>query len=125
MAKGRARNMVIEGEYKGKIVGHAAGEVYITLRLFKTLDLNSKNVESYQLVDEQIIGAGTGESVLRGLVGGAVAGGAGAMAGVMTAPQNDIYAVIINFKDGKRSLIEINGERYSILKKNCMYNVQL
>ena len=43
----------------------------------------------------------------------------------MTVPENDIYAVIINFKDGKKSLIEMDGKYYSVLKKNLMYNVKL
>lgn len=125
MAKGRARNMVIEGEYKRKTVGYTNLRFYIILGLFKTLNLNTENVESYNLVDEQSFGAGAGESALRGLVGGAIAGGAGAMAGVATAPQNDIYVVLIKFKDGKKSLLEIDGEHYNALKRSCMYNLDL
>lgn len=121
----KARNRVIEGEYKGKAVGYTSLRFYIMLGIFKSLDLNTDNVESYQLIDEQSFKAGVGESALRGLVGGAVAGGAGALAGVMTAHENDIYVVLINFKDGKKSLIEIDGKYYNVLKKNLMYNVNL
>lgn len=125
MARVRAGNYVMEGEYKGKGVGCGAGKIFIVKGLFKSLYLNSENVESYNLVDEQSFGAGVGESALRGLVGGAVAGGAGAMAGVATAPQNDIYVVLIKFKDGKKSLLEIDGEHYNALKRSCIYNLDL
>lgn len=125
MAKAKARNRVIEGEYKGKAVGYTSLRFYIMLGIFKSIDLTTENVESYQLVDEQTFSAGAGEGLARGLVGGAIAGGIGALAGVMTAPENDIYAVIINFKDGKKSLIEMDGKYYSVLKKNLMYNVKL
>ena len=125
MAKAKARNRVIEGEYKGKAIGCTFKVIFISVSLFKTIDITTENVESYQLVDEQTSGAGAGEGLARGLVGGAIAGGIGALAGVMTVPENDIYAVIINFKDGKKSLIEIDGERFSVLKKSLMYNVKL
>lgn len=125
MAKAKAKNRVIDGEYKGKAIGCSYKEIFISISLFKMIDITTENVESYQLVDEQTFSAGAGAGLARGLVGGAIAGGIGALAGVMTAPESDIYAVIINFKDGKKSLIEIDGERFNVLKKSLMYNVKL
>ena len=93
MAKVKARNRVIEGDYEGKAVGIASLEFYILLGIFKSIYLNNDNVESYQVVGEQI--------------------------------KEDTYAVLINFKDGKKSLIEMDGKHFSVLKKNLMYNVKL
>ncbi len=124
MAK-KARNLVIEGEYKGKGVGCSAGEIYIVPKIFKMIQLNCESVESYQLVDEKTFSAGAGTSLARGIIGNAIAGNAGALAGIASAPQNDVYIVLINFKDGKKSLIEIDGKHFEILKQNLMYNLKL
>lgn len=86
------------------------------------MKLTPENVESYELVDAQSFGAGAGESAVRGLVGGAIAGNAGALAGLMTAPQNDIYVVLIKFKDGKKSLIEDDATRGQIQKWQDSFN---
>ena len=100
MAKNIRLNMVIDGEYKGKLLGCFADRgIYIVTGLFKTLYLNKDNVEKYELVDEQKYGVGT--------------------------DGQGVYAVLINFKDGKKSLIEIDGEYFSTLKRSLMYNVKL
>ena len=124
MAK-KARNIVIEGEYKGKGIACTAIRIFIVPKVFKTIDLNCESVESYQLVDEKTFSGGAGAAVARGLVGNAIAGGIGALAGVASTPQNDVYIVLINFKDGKKSLIEIDGKHFDILKQSLMYNVKL
>ncbi len=100
MAKNKRLNMVIDGEYKGKLLGCFADRgIYIVTGLFKTLYLNKDNVENYELVDEQMYGVGT--------------------------DGQGIYAILIKFKDGKKSLIEVDGEYFSILKRSFMYNVEL
>ena len=38
-------------------------------------------------------------------------------------PANDIYVVLFKFKDGKKSLIEMDGERFIVFKRHFMYNM--
>lgn len=41
------KNLVIEGEYKGKVVNQAMGKPYIQIGLIKSLDIIPRNVSSF------------------------------------------------------------------------------
>ncbi len=113
-----AKNKVIAGDYLGKMVDSAIGEPYIILRILKTLPLNSQTVESYELItDEHRKSASSGAA--RGLVGGALLGPVGMLAGGLSAKSKGVYQVAIQFKDGKRSLLEIDDKIYKALIKSC------
>ena len=86
--------------------------------MIKSFELNNKNVESYELItDEHRKSASSG--VARGLVGGALLGPVGMLAGGLSAKNKGIYQVAIQFKDGKRSLLEIDDKTYKAIVKNC------
>lgn len=53
----------------------------------------------------------------RGLVGGALLGPIGLLAGGMSAKSKGVYQVAVVFKDGKRSLLELDDKRYKALMK--------
>ena len=90
MSKIKARNMVMNGDYTGVAIGGFL-ELELMVGIFKSIALNSKTVESYEIKDEQ--------------------------------PINDIYVVLIKFKDGKKSLIEMDGKHYMVFKRTFMYNI--
>ena len=114
----KAKNKVIAGDYEGKDIIAAGGKVQIVLGFFKTVDINSQTVEEYELMnDEHRKSAASGAA--RGLVGGALLGPVGMLAGGLSAKSNDIYQVAIQFKSGERSLLEIDGKRYNAIIKNC------
>lgn len=110
-----AKNAVVNGDYKGKIVAQAAGKAYISLGLFKTLDLNSATADSYEVLDEQHQKSAT-SAVGRAAVGGLLLGPIGLLAGV-SAKTKGAYYVAVQFKDGKRSLMEVDEKIYRAIVK--------
>ena len=38
-------------------------------------------------------------------------------------PMNDLYVVLFKFKDGKKSLIEMDGERFMVFKRIFEYSI--
>lgn len=50
----------------------------------------------------------------RGLVGGALLGPVGLLAG-LSAKNKGTHTLVIEFKDGKKSLIEVNEKIYKLL----------
>jgi len=45
-----AKNMVLAGDYEGKLVTQALGIVSISISFTKSLELNKETVESYEIV---------------------------------------------------------------------------
>lgn len=113
-----AKNKVIAGDYEGKAVGSTFAGPYIIMSFGKTTPLDKTTIESYELItDEHRKSAASG--VGRGLVGGALLGPVGLLAGGLSAKSKGIYQVAIQFKDGKRSLVEIDDKIYKALIKAC------
>lgn len=114
-----AKNHVIAGDYVGKqILGGGVSQAGISIGFIKQLYLNKSTVESYELVtDEQEKSMASG--VARGIVGGALFGGVGAIAGTVSAKNKGIYTMVILFKDGKRSLIEVDEKIYKAIVQAC------
>lgn len=85
------KNMVTNGDYAGSlIVGGGIANTAISLGLIKKLPLNSTTVESYE--------------VLGGTAGAIMKGG---------------YQVKIIFKDGKKSLLDIDESKYKAIIQAC------
>lgn len=114
----KAKNRVIAGDYEGKGVAATGQGVYVILGLMKTFYINKDSVESYELItDEHRKSAVSG--VARGLVGGTLLGPVGMLAGGLSAKNKGIYQIAIQFKDGKKSLIEVDDKIYKIIIKSC------
>ena len=113
-----ARNMVIAGDYQGKAVMLNFGYATIVTGFGKWINLSKMAVESYELItDEHHKSAASG--IARGMVGGALFGTVGMIAGSMSAKEKGIYQVAIQFKNGKRSLLEVDDNLYKMIVKNC------
>lgn len=114
-----AKNRVIAGDYAGKqVLGGGAAQAGIALGLIKQLYLNKTTVENYEVIaDEHNKSAASG--AVKGMVGGALLGGAGMLAGVMSAKEKGIYTVSVQFKDGKRSLLEVDEKIYKAIMQAC------
>ena len=116
----KAKNKVIAGDYENKNVIGKAGMKHpvITLGFVNSIPINKETVDSYELItNEHTKSAASG--ITRGLVGGALLGPVGLLTGIATAKNKGIYQVAIQFKDGKRSLIEIDDPAYKLLIKAC------
>lgn len=113
----KARNKVIAGDYKGKLVGGNFGEAFISLTMTKFLYLNKDTVCGFTPLDDESQ-ISVASAAMRGLVGELVLGPIGLVAAV-TAKRNGIHAVGIEFKDGKRSVIEVDNKKYKSLVQSC------
>ena len=111
-----AKNKVIAGDYEGGLISSTFGVVSIQTGFLSSVELNKKTVEEYEVMDEtkkkSVVSA-----VGRAFVGGALIGPAGLFAG-LTAKSKGTHVIAIQFKDGKKSLLEVNDKIYSnIIKK--------
>jgi hypothetical protein len=106
-------SLVVAGDYLGWQV--SAGFKGMTLnRGFKKVKVDKETVESYELItDEHRKSAASG--AVRGIVGGALLGPVGMLAGGLSAKEKGIYQVAIQFKDGKKSLLKLDHTLYDIL----------
>lgn len=113
----KASNKVIAGDYKGKLVGGSFGEAFISLTMTKFLYLNKETVSSLTPLDDdsQISVASV---AMRGLVGELVLGPIGLVAAAI-AKRNGVHTVGIEFKDGKRSVVEVDDKRYGSMAQAC------
>jgi hypothetical protein len=104
-----ATNKVVAGDYENMFVGQAGGKAFIILKLFKQLELNKTNIESYEVIDsEQNKSLASG--IVRGAVGAVLLGGVGLLAGGLSAKNKGSYTIAVKFKDGKNSLMEVDSK---------------
>lgn len=108
-----AKNSVIAGEYCGNIVTQTLNEVNIVTGFWKSLPINKSTVDHYEIIDEQSRKSAT-SAIGRAALGGFLLGPVGLAAG-LSAKSKGIYIVAIYFKDGKKSLIEIDNKIYKAL----------
>jgi hypothetical protein len=109
-------NRVIAGDYKGKGITCAAGDVFINTSISKPVKLDKFTVQSYEVITEEHRKSAA-SGVARGLVGGALLGPVGMLAGGLSAKNKGKYQIAIQFKDGKKSLLEVNEKIYKLLIK--------
>lgn len=82
------------------------GKPYISISFGKKLYINKDTVSAYELVtDDTRKSAASG--IARGLVGGALLGPVGMLAGGMSAKNKKTFTLILQFADGEKSLIEV------------------
>ena len=106
---------VIAGDYEGKTISTTSNITTIDIGIFKTVELNGDTIESMEVVEENDFDAVSG--VLRGAVGLTLFGTAGLLAGL--SARKGTRTVIIEFKDGKRSLVQLKDKDYQNIYKNC------
>ncbi len=107
-----AKNQVIAGDYSGnKIYANSGNQLGIGKSQIGYIAICAKpRIESYELITEDKVKSGS-SAILRGMAGVAFLGGVGILAG-LTAKNKGIYTIAIQWKDGKRSLIEIDDKLY-------------
>jgi hypothetical protein len=132
-----AQNKVLSGLYDGKIISreHFIKKNNLTnvfepiyyLKLSLTdkyfIIIDEVNVQSVEIINKDGLHTEVGSSVVGGLVGGAFLGGAGLIAGAAMGGQNSINLLCITWKDGQKSLIEVNCEIFSMLN-TIAWNIQ-
>ena len=116
MMKGSGK--VIAGEFTGKLVSSRENKYFpsILLSLTRAFALNTDTVESYEVLNEEQKQSG---SIGRGIVGGTLFGTAGAVVGAMSGKSRQLYQVAVYYRDGGKSLIEMDDITYKLLVKAC------
>lgn len=112
----KAKNKVIAGDYNGKNVVPAFGIVTIQTGIFKSITLDKNIVKEYEVLDEESRKNAT-SAVGRAFVGGVLIGPIGWLA-ALSAKRKGIYTIALEFKDGKKSMIEVDEKIYKQLMKN-------
>lgn len=110
-----ARNVVIAGDYKGKMIIQSFGKLYIN-SMFKTYaELDKKTLKDYEVINEK-----TQKSVIsavgRGFVGSLILGPVGLLAG-LSANSKGTHLIAVEFKNGDKSLLEIDDKIYEKIMK--------
>jgi hypothetical protein len=110
-----AKNKVIAGDYEGKAILHTMGVIKISVGFIKNVDISKETVDSYEIVDETTQKSAV-SAVGRGLAGSFLLGPVGMLAG-LSAKSKGTHVVAIQFKDGKKSLLEIDEKIYATFIK--------
>ena len=109
------KNKVIAGDYTNQGIIYSGQYVQIVTGFMKTISLNKETIEKYEIISEEQRNSGT-SAILRGGLGATVLGPVGLLAG-MSAKNKGTYQIAIEFKDGKKSLIEIDDKAYKLFIK--------
>lgn len=106
-------NRVMAGDYVGQGIMQWMKTVRITLPMFKTVALNRANVTDYEVLNETVRTSST-SAATRAALGSFFLGPAGIAAG-LGAKKKGTYWVAVQFKDGKRSLLEVDDKLFRAL----------
>lgn len=112
-----AKNKVIDGEYNGKNVVVTALGITIVTGLFKKVMIDENTVEKYEIFDSEKK-TSAASAIGRGAVGNLFLGPVGLLAAA-SAKKKGVYVIAVQFKDGKRSLLEVDEKIY---KKMLLLN---
>lgn len=121
-----AKNQIISGWGKGSQIIKEGLKGFETLtckpdKLLGSKDFHSKTrngIASYEVIDKSSV-KNTSNMVKRGILGSLLAGDAGLLAGALSSKDTNTYTIAVEFKDGKRSLIELDDEYYKIFIRDC------
>lgn len=110
----KAKNIVVDGEFKGKPIIVHKDCATINAGAFKKIALNTDNVTEYSVVTEDHQKSAS-SGIAKGIVGGAIFGPLGAIAGGVSGKTRGIYKLIITFRNGAQSLIEVDEGFYGMI----------
>lgn len=112
-----AKNKVIAGDYEKKNVSLSGGKAIIDLGgwpIHKKIQLDKTTVDSYEVVDESSKKS-TASAVGRAAVVGTIINPVVGLAAAFTAKSKRSHVVAIQFKDGKKSLLEVDDKIYKAI----------
>lgn len=108
-----AKNKVTAGDYENKQVALSGGKAVIILGMFKNLVLDKSTIDAYEVVDETSRKSAS-SAVGRAAIGGLLLGPIGLAAG-LSAKSKGTHTIAIQFKDGQRSLLEVDDKIYKAI----------
>lgn len=111
-----AKNVVVAGDYDEGPIEFKNKEkgLFINKGMFNKIWINKETVDHYEVIDTES-GKSMSSGIIKGAVGGALFGGIGAIAGATSGKNKSNVLVSIIFKDGKKSLCELDGAMFKNL----------
>ncbi|MBQ5320338.1 MAG: hypothetical protein J6K17_14705 [Oscillospiraceae bacterium] len=106
-----AKNKVIAGDYNGSAVTNVLGSVMVG-----SMSFAKYTVDDYEVITEDHRKSAA-SGIARGIVGGSLLGPVGMLAGSLSAKNKGVYTVAVAWKDGKKSLIEVDDKIYKAMVK--------
>lgn len=110
-----AKNCVIAGDYENCRFLNTPKGLTMTVSFTKQIPLDKSTVKTYEVYSEESRASAV-SAVGRGLVGSFLLGPVGILAG-LSAKKKGTHVVAIEFKDGKKSLLEIDDKLFNTLLK--------
>ena len=111
-------NVVIAGDYLGSaIIAEPGGRLVLMASVGGPMYLNSETIAKYEVANDSQ-SRSTGSAVKRAVVGKALLGRKGMVAGAATAKKTTSCEVSVDFKSGKRSLLQLDEAAYKLLVRN-------
>lgn len=110
----KAKNRVVNGEHTGCEVTNVNNQMLVISKGTRNIPLSKRMVANIVEINTES-NKSVSNTIGRSIVGGALLGGVGAIAGAVTSKNNVSHTIMIQFKDGKKSLIEIDDKLYGIL----------
>lgn len=113
------KNYVAAGDYENHLIYIEKGVPYIELGRFrsKKIFLSRDDVSNWYEESSESKRS-LGSAMVRSAVGGAILGPAGALAGAASAKGKSKRRLVIEWSDGKRSLLDVEGDVYDAIEKN-------
>ena len=112
-------NVVVAGDYLGRpLVSEPGGLPVLVADPANKIYLNNETVAQYEVVSSEQ-NRSSSSAAKRALVGRATLGRRGMIAGAATARRVTSYQLSLTFKDGKRSLVEVDESMYKMIVKSC------
>lgn len=103
-------NRVVAGDYNNYGITNTFGVVAIVHGFKTNIKLNSETLESFEEVDMS-----EKRSAGKTVAGGVLFGGIGALLGATSKKRTHTCKIV--FKDGKKSLIELDDDTFKILQR--------
>jgi hypothetical protein len=109
-----AKNKVIAGDFEGHAV-RDRGVIQIEQSWLTTKEIRKSTIGSYEVIDVTQRKSAS-SAVGRALLGSVVLGPVGLLAG-LSAKSKGTHTIALQFKDGKKSLIEVDDMIYKAIMK--------
>ena len=110
-------NVVIAGDFAGSAIMTEPGGRLVLMANSGPMYLNNETIAKYEVANDSQ-SRSTGSAVKRAVVGKALLGRKGMVAGAATAKKVTSYEVSVDFKSGQRSLLQLDEAAYKLLVRS-------
>lgn len=118
----KVKNKIVAGKYEGHNLAKDSGKIFFVVYPGDMIYIDDKTVKSYELVTEETWKSAK-SGVARGLVGGALLGPVGLLAG-LSAKNAGEFHLAVEWVKGGSSLITLNEKFYKLFTQSTFRSSQ-